>query len=224
MKFFKKIVSVLMVFLFVITSVFLTISFVMKWNLQEEKLSANLKDADISFLLHSFGEEGQRLIEDTRGMLETIGIPSDTTLDVLNSDATKDFLSKYLIEILNYFLYQTPVPEVTAEDIRYLVIENYEVVEQSLEAKGLTFTEAQKEFIENNLEKYSKVIMDFFPTMNLLTQKILENVTFYQGFSLQDMMGFLGWLTSWKTIFVLGICDLVFLVVLFLCNLWQRKF
>ena len=104
MKFFKKIVSVLMVFLFVITSVFLTISLVMKWNLQEEKLSATLKDADISFLLHSFGEEGQRLIEDTRGMLETIGIPSDTTLDVLNSDATKDFLSKYLIEILNYFL------------------------------------------------------------------------------------------------------------------------
>ena len=224
MKFFKKIVSVLMVFLFVITSVFLTISLVMKWNLQEEKLSATLKDADISFLLHSFGEEGQRLIEDTRGMLETIGIPSDTTLDVLNSDATKDFLSKYLIEILNYFLYQTPVPEVTAEDIRDLVIENYEVVEQSLEAKGLTFTEAQKEFIENNLEKYSKVIMDFFPTMNLLTQKILENVTFYQGFSLQDMMGFLGWLTSWKTIFVLGICDLVFLVVLFFCNLQQRKF
>ena len=97
MKIFKKLVSGLTLFLFSIVSVFLTISVVMKWNLQEEKVSATLKANDISFLLHSFGEEETQFVEDTKNMLETIGIPSDTTLDVLNSDATKDFLSKYII-------------------------------------------------------------------------------------------------------------------------------
>ena len=224
MKTFKKLVSALMVFLFAITSVFLTISIVMKWNLQEEKLSATLKKADISFLLDSFGAEGKELIEDTRSMLEAIGIPSDTILDVLNSDVTKDFLSKYIIEILNYFLYQTDVLEVTKQDIEHLVIENYGVIEQSLEAKGLTFTEAQKVFIENNLEKYSKVIMDFFPTMNLLAEKSQEDIIFYQGLRLQDVMRFFGRFISWKTIFILGICDLLFLAVLFFGNFRKRKF
>ena len=223
MKIFKKLVSGLTLFLFSIVSVFLTISVVMKWNLQEEKVSATLKANDISFLLHSFGEEETQFVEDTKNMLETIGIPSDTTLDVLNSDATKDFLSKYIIGILNSFLYQTNMPEIQKDDIEELIVENYDVIERSLEAKGLTFTEDQKVFIENNLEKYSKVIMDFFPTMNVLTQKFQEKIPFYQGLHLQDMMKFLGWFTSWKTIVILIICVLASLMVLFFCHFKERK-
>ena len=95
------------------------------------------------------------------------------------------------------------MPEIQKDDIEELIVENYDVIERSLEAKGLTFTEDQKVFIENNLEKYSKVIMDFFPTMNVLTQKFQEKIPFYQGLHLQDMMKFLGWFTSWKTIVIL---------------------
>ena len=128
MKTFRKIVSILATILLAIICICLTVSLIMKWNLQEEKLSATLEATDISFLLNSFGEEGTRFVEDIRNFLETIGIPSDTIEDVLNSDVTKDFLSKYTIEILNYFLYETKVPVILKEDIETLVLQNYKVV------------------------------------------------------------------------------------------------
>ena len=224
MKTFQKIVSILATGLLAVSSICLTISVIMKWNLQEEKLSATLEATDISFLLNSFGKEEAQFVTDTRKLLETIGIPSDTIEDFLNSDVTKDFLSKYTIEILNYFMYETKIPEVTKKDIETLVMQNYTVIEDSLEAKGLTFSETQKQFIENNLEKYSKVIMDFFPTMNLLAQKLEENVTFYQGIQFQDVMHFLGWFTYSKTIFALGISVLILFVILIACNFSKKQF
>lgn len=224
MKTFRKIVSILATILLAIISICLTVSLIMKWNLQEEKLSATLEATDISFLLNSFGEEGTRFVEDIRNFLETIGIPSDTIEDVLNSDVTKDFLSKYTIEILNYFLYETKVPVILKEDIETLVLQNYKVVEESLKAKGLPFTETQKQLIENNVEKYSKVIMDFFPTMNLLAQRFEENIVFYHGIRLQDVMHFLGWLTYSKTILVLIISVLILFAILIACNFHKKQF
>ena len=53
MKTFRKIVSILATILLAIICICLTVSLIMKWNLQEEKLSATLEATDISFLLNS---------------------------------------------------------------------------------------------------------------------------------------------------------------------------
>ena len=52
----KKISSYFLVILSVLLTVFLTFSLAVKWNLRETQIVSYLEDADISFVMDSYGE------------------------------------------------------------------------------------------------------------------------------------------------------------------------
>ncbi len=184
----KKITSVFLTILILITGIFLTISFLLKWNLREKEIIRNLKNNDLSFLLQDRSGKEPVFVTEMRHFLEFVNIPSDTIDAVLNSDATKTFVGKYTHDFLNYLIYQENPASITKEDLKILAQANFKVIEQKLSENHKVFASNESQKILNFIDSYSGEVMNFFPTANQLLQKIDQgSITLYKDITLKDV-------------------------------------
>ena len=156
---------------------YITISGLLKYNLQEEQFRNYLKDNDISFLLRTQSGEESSFYKDLTAGLSQIQIPEETIIPILNSEPTKEFLATYIYNAVLSYIYDYEQPKVTSEGILSLLESNFPVIEQTL---GEELTEAKQSEILNYANIYMEDLQDALPTINEVIQKVgltsLENL------------------------------------------------
>ena len=156
---------------------YITISGLLKYNLQEEQFLNYLKDNDISFLLRTQSGEESSFYKDLTAGLSQIQIPEETIIPILNSEPTKEFLATYIYNAVLSYIYDYEQPKVTPEEILSLLESNFPVIEQTL---GEELTEAKQSEILNYANIYMEDLQDALPTINEVIQKVgltsLENL------------------------------------------------
>lgn len=156
---------------------YITISGLLKYNLQEEQFLNYLKDNDISFLLRTQSGEESSFYKDLTAGLSQIQIPEETIIPILNSEPTKEFLATYIYNAVLSYIYDYEQPKVTSEEILTLLESNFPVIEQTL---GEELTEAKQSEILNYANIYMEDLQGALPTINEVIQKVgltsLENL------------------------------------------------
>ena len=156
---------------------YITISGLLKYNLQEEQFLNYLKDNDISFLLRTQSGEESSFYKDLTAGLSQIQIPEETIIPILNSEPTKEFLATYIYNAVLSYIYDYEQPKVTSEEILSLLESNFPVIEQTL---GEELAEAKQSEILNYANIYMEDLQDALPTINEVIQKVgltsLENL------------------------------------------------
>ena len=184
----KKIVSIFLSIIILWSSIFLTIAFLLKWNLRKSEIVSNIENNNLSFLLQDrYGKEPV-FIEEMRDFLELASIPPDTIDSVLNSQATKNFIGKYTYDVLNYMIYQEDKASITKDDLIHLATDNFYVIDAKLKENHRSFTEKDKQKIVAFINEYAGEVMNFFPTANSFLKKMEEgNIVVYQNITLKDV-------------------------------------
>ena len=156
---------------------YITISGLLKYNLQEEQFLNYLKDNDISFLLRTQSGEESSFYKDLTAGLSQIQIPEETIIPILNSEPTKEFLATYIYNAVLSYIYDYEQPKVTSEGILSLLESNFPVIEQTL---GEELTEVKQSEILNYANIYMEDLQGALPTINEVIQKVgltsLENL------------------------------------------------
>ena len=116
----KKIVSYILLFLCVFLTFFFIFLVEIKWNIREEQLVRYLKNADLTFIMNSYDGIQSELLQNVENYLEVIQVPTDAIEEVLNSEATKEFVGKYLANVFSYLIYQNEDVSITKEDVAHI--------------------------------------------------------------------------------------------------------
>ncbi len=221
----KKIISYILLVLCIFLTFIFTFLVEIKWNIREEQMVRYLKNADLTFIMNSYNGIQNELLQNVENYLEAIHVPADAIEDVLNSDATKEFVGKYLSSVFSYLLYQKEDVTITKDDVAHLVDENFSIISATLQAQGLTLSEEEKNQIDAYVSEYSDRVLEFFPTANQILQKLTtQDVVLVNSITLSDITAFLRIiLNPTFLISILGI--LLFLLgVLWLINKGKRCF
>ena len=221
----KKIVSWIFVFFCFLNLLFFTVTFVIKINFNEGKITNYLKETDFTFLLKTRDGKKTEIEENMEKVLEKMGIPKSTVLNVMNSEATKNFIGRYTYFVFKFLMFGGEAPTISSLDVSLLIEKNYEVIEKTLEENGKSFTQKQKDAIHLFVEKYQGQIMDLFPTVHLLLQKF-ENreIVLYGNISLYDMTSLFRFFFSDFCFFLFIGLAILFLFLLYLCHYKDKSF
>ena len=221
----KKIVSYILLFLCVFLTFFFIFLVEIKWNIREEQLVRYLKNADLTFIMNSYDGIQSELLQNVENYLEAIQIPTDAIEEVLNSEATKEFVGKYLANVFSYLIYQNEDVSITKEDVAHLVEKNFSIISDTLQAQGLTLSDEDKSKINAYVLEYGDRVLEFFPTANQILNKLMtQDIVLVNTVTLSDVTTFLRLILSPTfLISVLGI--LLFLLgILWLINKGRRCF
>lgn len=221
----KKIVSYILLFLCVFLTFFFIFLVEIKWNIREEQLVRYLKNADLTFIMNSYDGIQSELLQNVENYLEVIQVPTDAIEEVLNSEATKEFVGKYLANVFSYLIYQNEDVSITKEDVAHLVEENFSIISDTLQAQGLTLSDEDKSKINAYVLEYGDRVLEFFPTANQILNKLMtQDIVLVNTVTLSDVTTFLRLILSPTfLISVLGI--LLFLLgILWLINKGRRCF
>ena len=221
----KKIVSYILLFLCVFLTFFFFFFVEIKWNIREEQLVRYLKNADLTFIMNSYDGIQSELLQNVENYLEVIQVPTDAIEEVLNSEATKEFVGKYLANVFSYLIYQNEDVSFTKEDVAHLVEENFSIISDTLQAQGLTLSDEDKSKINAYVLEYGDRVLEFFPTANQILNKLMtQDIVLVNTVTLSDVTSFLRLIFSPTfLISVLGI--LLFLLgILWLINKGRRCF
>ena len=192
---------------------YITISGLLKYNLQEEQFLNYLKDNDISFLLRTQSGEESSFYKDLTAGLSQIQIPEETIIPILNSEPTKEFLATYIYNAVLSYIYDYEQPKVTSEEILTLLESNFPVIEQTL---GEELTEAKQSEILNYANIYMEDLQGALPTINEVIQKV--------GLTSLENLKILIRIMQNKTIFILvSLGSLLFLGLLILFARTEKK-
>jgi len=225
MKRKETILSFSLGLLITILFLLLTLSWLVKSNLQEERITKYLQDNDLSFILKNPNGQENDLVEDTRNYFLKLGIPENIIENVLNSEVTKEFIGKYTTTLLNYLIYKEDKIIITTEDIETLAEENFPVIEEALKVQGLSFTSALEAEIRQKIAEYSDDIMSFFPTANLILNKLEGNhIIVYKNITLENVTSFLNLVTSKKWLIIISSLTLVSVLILSLWHFRKKQF
>ena len=221
----KKIVSYILLFLCVFLTFFFIFLVEIKWNIREEQLVRYLKNADLTFIMNTYDGIQSGLFQNVENYLEAIQIPTDAIEEVLNSEATKEFVGKYLANVFSYLIYQNEDVSITKEDVAHLVEENFSIISDTLQAQGLTLSDEDKSKINAYVLEYGDRVLEFFPTANQILNKLMtQDIVLVNTVTLSDVTTFLRLILSPTfLISVLGI--LLFLLgTLWFINKGRRCF
>lgn len=223
MKIIKRIFSIIGVIICILSSLLITLSIVLKWNLDEQTIVNTIQKNDMTFILKNESGEENSLLYQTREALEVIGIPSVTIEEVLNSNETKKFISKYVSKSINSLLYDNEISSLSKEDLLSLARGNYPVIEQILKEKGETFTEKQQRKIEEYIIKYSDTVLDFFPTAKDIQEKLnKEDQIIYHNITLKQAINLINYFTS-NSFLLINFGVLLFGLLLIIVFNWRSK-
>jgi len=222
MDVFKKIISSFLMFLLTCSAVFLTFSFLIKWNLKEDRVVNYTKQNDLSFILKTKDGNTNDLLKDTEEYLKKIGIPSNTIDEVINSESTHEFVGIYTYKILNYAIHKNGTLEITKNDILNLVKNNFPIIAENIKKEGKEFSKSQQEEILSLIDRYSSEVIELFPTVNTLIQKInREDFVIYHDITLGKITKFLGVFTG-KTL-IYSLCSILIFSFLLLVLINYKK-
>jgi hypothetical protein len=174
-----------------------------------------IKDIDIADLL---GDDVENKIYET---LEKTGMPTEYADYVLESDEFKDYVGEYVMEGMEYILYDKELPTLDKEDTTNMLITSFDRVIDEAKKNNINveehLSEEQQNEIKNKIEVYTPEIIDKIPEVETIIKNKVSNNTKYQEMinQFQTMMDKIQKIYSYQSI-IFGAIIIQFILIILL--------
>lgn len=129
-----------------------------------DNITKTLKESDFTaFYEDSDGNETE-IISSFRVLLENVGVPEETVTDVVNSDATKEFIGEYVGNSIEATINDTDQKPLSDEDVVDLVRGNMEIITSDLEEAGLPVSEEVQDEILTLTYENAHILTENMPS------------------------------------------------------------
>ena len=157
-----------------------------------------------------------------------MGIPKNAIEEVLNSKGTKNFISTYIANTVDY-LFQKQDEEIplTKEDLVNLLKSNIDIIQSELPEEEKSYLNNYEEKLYNYIEENDEEILKFFPTPKEILNKVdQEQITIIKNFNLKDLTTFISTIINNKTIYIIIFSLIILEIILIIMNykkaLWSK--
>lgn len=169
-KLFKDIlVFILSFFEFVIISLFFLVCSFSSY-LTPKSITDTFKKIDFKEIIKDENGNNTELSLAIKETLELSGVPDKAVDEILESEATKEFLGSFVGNSLNSVIHDDKEKPVKSKDIVNLVEKNMDIVSKKCDEANIPFTDTMKQNILNNVEKNAEIIIKELPNASEIVE------------------------------------------------------
>ncbi len=224
MKKSHKVINIILINICLFLLIGLTLSVVMRNFLNQKNIYDTIKNNDMSFFLNDLNEDKQLLLDEIKETFKILGLKDNTIEEVLNSDGTKNFISIYLSNTLNYFFKNEKEIPIKKEDLKNLIQSNMSIIESNLSQKEKDYINKYEQQLYNYIDEHADEIIGFFPMPEqLLNQVNQQEVMLNSNVSLQDVTKTISTLISLQFIYLLIAIITLIVIILIIINRFNYK-
>lgn len=221
MKQLKTFLALLLSIVCFVLLLWFTGCYTVKHYINSDVIKKTITDADFSDVLNNIYQENEELLNNTKKVFEVLNIPEDAISQVINSDATKNFLSIYVANSVDAILGSDEEKNITKDDLKTLIKDNLDIIQREMPNEEKAFLENYENVAYNYIDEYGDEIISYFPTPKEIISKVnQEDIKIYNNLTLKDAIKYLNILTSSTTLIIEAI---IIGVILLLIYVLKRK-
>ncbi len=217
----KTFLAIILSILALVGLIGLTGCYTLKHYLNSDVIKKTITDTDFSKVLDNVYEENKELLDKTKEVFEVFNIPENAISEVINSDATKNFIGIYAANSVGVLLGDEEQKTLTKEDLKSLIKDNLDIVQRNMPTEEKEFLENYENKAYEYLDMHGDEIISYFPDPKEILKDVDQNeIKIYQNISLKDVLAFINFISNstFLIIYALGI-----LLILLLIYLLKRK-
>ena len=221
----KKLGNFILGFLSVILLLVLTLSLVIKKEVNRDTIKEALRDTDFSFIKESLGEDTEEIIDAIEEILTYVDIPDNIVDKLLNSEGTKNFVGVYISNMIDYFLDNKNNVPLTGEDLKNLIKDNLDIIQSELPSKNKEYLEEYESNIYKYIDENEEDIISLFPEPKEIFSEVdLDTVKLNDQITLGDIVKGLSLVTSTNFIIILSLVIVLLLGIIVLLNIKTKNY
>ena len=221
----KKLGNFILGFLSVILLLVLTLSLVIKKEVNRDTIKEALRDTDFSFIKESLGEDTEEIIDAIEEILTYVDIPDNIVDKLLNSEGTKNFVGVYISNTIDYFLDNKNNVPLTGEDLKNLIKDNLDIIQSELPSKNKEYLEEYESNIYKYIDENEEDIISLFPEPKEIFSEVdLDTVKLNDQITLGDIVKGLSLVTSTNFIIILSLVIVLLLGIIVLLNIKTKNY
>lgn len=221
----KKLGNFILGFLSVILLLALTLSLIIKKEVNRDTIKEALKDTDFSFIKESLGEDTEEIIDAIEEILTYVNIPDNILDKLLNSEGTKNFVGVYISNTIDYFLDNKNNVPLTGEDLKNLIKDNLDIIQSELPSKNKEYLEEYENNIYKYIEENEEDIISLFPEpKEIFSEVYLNTIKLNDYITLGDVVKVLSLVTNMNFIIILSLVIVLLLGIITLLNIKTKKY
>ena len=176
---------------------------------------------DFSTVLNDLYQDNEEILDDTKEVFKALNIPEDAIEQVINSDATKNFIGIYASNTVDALFGEEEEKVLTKDDLKALIKDNLDIIQQQMPSEEREFLESYENQAYDYIDLYGDEIISYFPTPKEIMGNVDQSqIVLYENVSLKDVIDFINLITSVKFLMMFV---LVILGTLLLIYLLKRK-
>lgn len=217
MRIIKFILNLLLSILCIFSLTIFSLSTTLKKHIDKDYVQSIIHDMDLSLILE---QQNIEIVNTIGEVLKLVGVPEESIDAVVNSKPTKDFIGVYASNCITYLLYDEEIL-ITKDDIKQLLENNFNIIEDSLADKEQLIFKYLKEMIIEYIDSHGDELAAKFPS----PKEVLKNgdIEIYSGISLKDLSKKISFAISDKVIVSSIIVAIISLLSLIILNLSKRR-
>ena len=223
MKKLKTFINVIIIFFITVLMCVLTAILIIRKQLTKEAITDLVMKNDTRVITEALENNSNPIISQTEKILKQVGFPEDTISDLINSDGTKNFLSIYVSNSINYLLKLDNEIPITTEDLKDLVDSNIDVLSSKLDGEEKALFDEYSGSFYQYIDKHSNELIQFFPTAKDLLEQVKQDEVFvYKNITLKQVLDVLKMINRPKLLYTI-IFGIMFLSIMLIALNWKTR-
>lgn len=221
----KKFRNFILGFLSVILLLILTLSLVIRKEVNRDTIKEALRDTDFSFIKENLGEDTEEIIDVIEEVLTYVDIPDNIVDKLLNSEGTKNFVSVYISNTIDYFLDNKNNVPLTGADLKNLIKDNLDIIQSELPSKNKEYLEEYESNIYKYIDENEEDIISLFPEPKEIFSEVdLDTIEINEYLTLGDIVKGLALVTNMNFIIIISLVTVLLLGIIILLNIKTKKY
>ena len=225
---FKTFIAAILSVLVIIALIGFTGCYTIKHHINSEMIKQTITDNDFSGFLDNVYQEHQDLLENTKEVFNILHLPEDAIEQIINTDATKNFLGIYVANSVDAILGEKTTHFLTKEDLKSLLKDNLDILQQNMPSEEKNFLENY----ENKAYEYPDIhgdeIISYFPNpQDILKEVNQDEIKITGNISLKDAITILNFISNSQFLLIYAISILIILLLIYLLKRpiqWSKYF
>ena len=223
MKKLKTFINVIIIFFITVLMCVLTAILIIRKQLTKDAITDLVMKNDTRVITEALENNSNPIISQTEKILKQVGFPEDTISDLINSDGTKNFLSIYVSNSINYLLKLDNEIPITTEDLKDLVDSNIDVLSSKLDGEEKVLFDEYSGSFYQYIDKHSNELIQFFPTAKDLLEQVKQDEVFvYKNITLKQVLDVLKMINRPKLLYTI-IFGIMFLSIMLIALNWKTR-
>ena len=223
MKKLKTFINVIIIFFITVLMCVLTAILIIRKQLTKDAITELVMKNDTRVITEALENNSNPIISQTEKILKQVGFPEDTIADLINSDGTKNFLSIYASNSINYLLKLDNEIPITTEDLKDLVDSNIDVLSSKLDGEEKVLFDEYSGSFYQYIDKHSNELIQFFPTAKDLLEQVKQDEVFvYKNITLKQVLDVLKMINRPKLLYTI-IFGIMFLSIMLIALNWKTR-